>query len=125
MPEPGDRPSNERAYRRHAVEIRVDWSTGRMFVSDHVTNISEGGVFLESARSLGPDSEVDMVLWLPGRSPIRATGHVVWSQDARAESSGVMPGGGLRFTEMHSADRAMLREYLSELESGREPSRGH
>jgi hypothetical protein len=36
-----------------------------------------------------------------------------------------MPGGGLRFTEMHSADRAMLREYLGELAAGTAPVRGH
>ena len=67
-----------------------------------------------------------MVLWLPGRPPIRVTGHVVWSQEARAIPTGVMPGGGLRFTEMHSADRAMLREYLGESwPSGAEPARGH
>ena len=125
MPEPGGGTPDGREHRRHDVEIRVDWSTGRMFVSDHVTNISEGGVFLESARPLGLDSEVDMVLWLPGHAPIRATGHVVWSQDAHAQPSGIMPGGGLRFTEMHSADRAMLREYLGEVASGAVPARGH
>ena len=125
MPEPGDRPPDERQHPRYDVEIRVDWSTGRMFVSEKVTNISEGGLFLRSAGSLGPDLEVDMVLWLPGRTPIRATGHVVWSQDAQALPSGVMPGGGLRFTQMHSADRAMLREYLNELTRGAGLERGH
>jgi uncharacterized protein (TIGR02266 family) len=116
---------DEREHPRHDVEIRVDWSTGRMFVSDQTTNVSESGVFLKSDTGLKPDSDVEMVLWLPGRPPIRATGHVVWSQDARAMPTGVMPGGGLRFTEMHSADRAMLREYLGELVSGAKPARGH
>jgi len=125
MPESGGRRPSDREHPRYGVEIRVDWSTGRMFVSDHVSNISEGGVFLESARGLGPESEVEMLLWLPGRTPIRATGHVVWSQDAHAAPAGIMPGGGLRFTEMHSADRAMLREYLSDVAEGGEPTRGH
>ncbi len=110
---------------RHDVEIRVDWSTGRMFVSDQTTNVSESGVFVRSEVGLKPDSDVEMVLWLPGRPPIRATGRVVWSQDARPMPTGVMPGGGLRFTEMHSADRAMLREYLGELAAGVAPVRGH
>ena len=123
MAKPGRR--DQREHERHDVEIRVDWSTGRMFVSDHTTNVSESGVFLRSETGLKPDSDVEMVLWLPGRPPIRVTGHVVWSQEARAIPTGVMPGGGLRFTEMHSADRAMLREYLGELASGAEPARGH
>ena len=116
---------DQREHARHDVEIRVDWSTGRMFVSDQTTNVSESGVFLRSETGLKPDSDVEMVLWLPGRPPIRVTGRVVWSQDARAMPTGVMPGGGLRFTEMHSADRAMLREYLGELASGARPARGH
>lgn len=125
MPDSGDRRPREREHPRYEVDIRVDWSTGRMFVSDHVTNISEDGAFLQSAKGLGAHSEVDMVLWLPGRTPIHARGHVVWSQDAYAEPAGIMPGGGLRFTEMHSADRAMLREYLDEMRSGSAPTRGH
>jgi uncharacterized protein (TIGR02266 family) len=124
MTEAGGR-RNERRHARFDVEIRVDWSTGRMFVSDHLSNISEEGAFLESARGIGQGSDVEMVLWLPGRTPIRATGRVVWSHDANALPAGVMPGGGLRFTEMHSADRAMLREYLAEVEKGGSPSRGH
>jgi len=116
---------DQREHARHDVEIRVDWSTGRMFVSDQTTNVSESGVFLRSETGLKPDSDVEMVLWLPGRPPIRVTGRVVWSQDARAMPTGIMPGGGLRFTEMHSADRAMLREYLGELASGARPARGH
>lgn len=124
MADPGRR-SDQRQDVRHDVEIRVDWSTGRMFVSDQTTNVSESGVFFRSETGLSPDSDVEMVLWLPGRPPLRVTGHVVWSQDARAMPAGVMPGGGLRFTEMHSADRAMLREYLQELSAGRGPARGH
>jgi len=115
----------ERTARRYDVEIRVDWSTGRMFVSDQTTNISEGGVFIRSGISMPQDSEVEMVLWLPGRTPIRAIGRVVWSQDARALPSGIMPGGGLRFTEMHPADRAMLHDYLGEMAMGLKPTRGH
>jgi uncharacterized protein (TIGR02266 family) len=116
---------DQREHPRHDVQIRVDWSTGRMFVTDEATNVSESGVFVKSETGLKPDSDVEMVLWLPGRSPIRATGHVMWSQDARAIPTGVMPGGGLRFTEMHSADRAMLREYLDELAAGAKPDPGH
>ena len=120
----GRRPDG-RNHTRYDVEIRVDWSTGRMFVSDHISNISEGGVFLRSARGVGRDCDVEMVLWPPGRKPIHAVGHVVWSQDPHAAPSGVTPGGGLRFTQMPSADRAMLREYLKELASGAQPARGH
>jgi uncharacterized protein (TIGR02266 family) len=118
-----------RKHTRHDVEIRVDWSTGQMFVSDRVVNISEGGVFIHSGNPPPEGARVEMVFWPPGGTPIRATGHVVWShgsQDAWASlPSGVMPGGGLRFTEMHPADRAMLRAYLIEIATGAKPAPGH
>jgi PilZ domain-containing protein len=116
---------DQRVHARYDVQIRVDWSTGRMFVSDLTTNISEGGVAFGSGSGPSPNSDVDMVLWLPGGQTIRATGHVVWSQDAHALPAGVMPSGGLRFTEMHSADRAMLLDYLGELARNEKPARGH
>jgi hypothetical protein len=116
---------DQRHHTRYEVQIRVDWSTGRMFVSDLTSNISEGGVAIGSSTGPSPNSDVEMVLWLPGGQTIRAVGRVAWSQDAHALPAGVMPSGGLRFTEMHSADRAMLLEYLNELARKEKPARGH
>jgi uncharacterized protein (TIGR02266 family) len=127
MGDPGaERPP--RKHPRYEVEIRVDWSTGQMFVSDRITNISEGGVFIRSGMPPPEGARVEMVFWPAGGSPIRAVGHVVWSQgsqEAYALPSGVMPGGGLRFTEMHPADRAMLRQYLIEIATGAKRPPGH
>jgi uncharacterized protein (TIGR02266 family) len=123
----GPKEQTPRAHPRYEVELRVDWSTGRMFVSGQAVNISEGGVCVQtqSAASLAEKAQVEMVLWLPGRGPIKAVGHVVWSYDGHAVPTGVMPGGGLRFTDMRPEDRAMLLDYLREVGMGRKPARGH
>ena len=114
----------ERAHERYEVEIRVDWVSGQMFMSDRVTNIGKGGLFIESPRPLPPKGEVEMVLWLPGKSPVRATGRVVWSQDPSRTPGQPIGGAGLSFIDMHPADRALLHDYLRDL-GRRAPARGH
>jgi uncharacterized protein (TIGR02266 family) len=116
-------PSPEREHERYEVEIRVDWVSGQMFVSDHVTNIGKGGLFIQSDKPL-PNGEVEMVLWLPGKSPVHATGRVVWNADPSRAPGQPIGGAGLSFIDMHPADRALLHDYLRDL-SRREPARGH
>ena len=117
-------PSKEREHERYEVEIRVDWVSGRMFVSDHVTNIGKGGLFIRSEKPLPAQGEVAMVLWLPGKSPVHATGRVVWSQDPSRTAGQPLGGAGLSFIDMHPADRALLHDYLRDLAT-HEPARGH
>src|SRR5881628_220205 len=125
---PADEPSGEetpeREHERYEVEIRVDWVSGQMFVSDHVTNIGKGGLFIRSEQPLPAQGEVEMVLWLPGKSPVRATGRVVWSQDPSRAQGQPLGGAGLSFIDMHPADRALLHDYLRDL-ARHAPARGH
>lgn len=116
--------SPKRADERYEVEIRVDWVSGRMFVSDHVTNIGKGGLFIRSERPIPAHGEVEMVLWLPGKSPVHATGKVVWSQDPSRAPGQPVGGAGLSFIDMHPADRALLHDYLRDL-AHRKHVRGH
>jgi len=116
-------PQPERAHERYEVEIRVDWVSGQMFVSDRVTNIGSGGLFIRSEQP-PVHGEVEMVLWLPGRSPVRATGRVVWTHDPSRAAGSPVGGAGVSFIDMHPADRALLHDYLRDL-GKRAPVRGH
>lgn len=109
---------------RYSVDVRVDWSTGRMFLSDRATNLSRGGVFVQSGTAMPQDAEVTMVLWLPGRAPVRVVGHVVWTREV-STAGYLAPGIGVRLMEMHPADRALLHDYLDELARGGPPDLGH
>jgi uncharacterized protein (TIGR02266 family) len=124
---PSDEPAGdetaEREHERYEVEIRVDWVSGQMFVSDHVTNIGKGGLFIQSDKPM-PKGEVEMVLWLPGKSPVHAKGRVVWNADPSRAPGQPLGGAGLSFIDMHPADRALLHDYLRDL-SRRKLPRGH
>jgi type IV pilus assembly protein PilZ len=106
-----------RAHQRFEVEIPVDCSTKQMFVSNHVSNISRGGLFIASPNPLPLDAEVSLVIRLPGHvRPILAKGRVVWNYDIRKGTTQIIPGSGIKFSDIPAGDRALLEEYLERLE---------
>jgi type IV pilus assembly protein PilZ len=111
----------KRAHERYEVTIPVDCSTQQIFLSNHVCNISRGGLFIRSDHPLPLQAEVSLVLELPDGVRIRATGRVIWNYDVVKGSSQIIPGSGIRFVEMSPQDRTVLEAYLKRL-AQRRPS---
>lgn len=112
---------------RYSVSIRVDCTTRDMFVSNYLTNISRGGVFLASHERLPLDAEVDLVLTLPDTGvTIAVRGRVVWTYDIRRGTARLVPGAGIRFIDMSATDRARIDAYLERLAlaAGSQPEAG-
>ena len=104
--------------RRHRVRIDVDCTTHGMFVSNRVSNISRGGVFIESDKPLPIDAEVQMTLALPeSRREVHAVGRVIWYYDMRRVTAQLVPGMGIKFMDMSAEDRALLEDYVDRLTS--------
>jgi uncharacterized protein (TIGR02266 family) len=99
---------------RYAVEIEVNCATRGMFTSNRVMNLSRGGLFLRADRPFPLQSEVELVLILPGER-IEAKGRVIWNYDMAKGSMRLVSGSGIRFVDMSSRDRAVLETYLSGL----------
>ena len=109
-------PADKRQHPRYEVSIPAECSTRHSFFSNHVCNISKGGLFLRSDRPLPLNEEVSLVLRLPGTDRgIFATGRVIWNRDIESASAQVVPGSGIRFVGMTASDRAALEGYLSDL----------
>ena len=105
-----------REHPRYEVSIPVDYSTRHVFVSNHVCNISKGGLFIRSADPLPLNTEVSLVLHLPETEQcIRATGRVIWNYDIQKGTTQIVPGSGIRFVDMPPSDRASLESYLADL----------
>jgi type IV pilus assembly protein PilZ len=102
--------------RRYKVNIRVDCATRDMFVSNRVTNISRGGIFVQSDHPIPFDSEVDLRLVLPqSHMTIAAKGRVVWTYDVQRGTGRLVPGAGIKFIDMSPSDRALIEQYLEGL----------
>jgi Tfp pilus assembly protein PilZ len=105
-----------RQHPRYNVDLRADAVTKDAFLSSRVSNISRGGLFLESEH-LPSDSEVMLTLELGETgSAVLAVGQVAWSCDVRKESIKTMSGSGIRFMWMSAGHRTRLRGFLDELE---------
>jgi uncharacterized protein (TIGR02266 family) len=99
---------------RYKVDIQVDYVTKDLFVANRVSNISRGGVFIQTPLPL--HSEVELRFTLPDSEvTIGAKGLVVWNYDVRKDSSHLVCGSGIRFTEMAPQHRALLEAYLEKL----------
>jgi type IV pilus assembly protein PilZ len=110
--------SERRRDPRYSVHIAVDCQTREMFVSNYVTNISKGGVFVRTDTPLPLYSEIVLTLALPGSErKIAARGKVAWTYDVRKEDGRLVPGMGIKFLDMSPADREAIEECLAQLPS--------
>ncbi len=105
----------ERLAERYIVAIKVDCSTKEMFVSNHVMNISRGGMFIASETPFPISTELLLKLTLDDTTTIEARGRVVWTYDIRKGSSKVIPGSGIKFLDLTPEHAARLEDFLSGL----------
>lgn len=72
----------------------------------HVSDISEGGAFIETDSPYSAESLIDFRLDLPGgEPPVEGKAKVVWSQRSL--------GMGIEFLGLDRADRDRIRYYLA------------
>jgi hypothetical protein len=97
--------------------LRADYGTGRDFYSDIATDLSEGGICIETARPQRQGSRLDIVLEVPNADlPLRLKGEVVQVRELV-----VKPGAakkyalGIRFFPMDGWTQTKLKEFLATL----------
>lgn len=100
------------------VNIQVDYKARDMFISNYVTNISKGGVFIQTDSPLPIHSEIQVTFSIPetGRT-ITAKGKVAWTYDIKKGSISITPGMGIRFTDLSMDNRKILEDYIRNLTS--------
>ncbi len=77
------------------------------------TNLSAGGVFVNSNNAPPIGTRVSVLLQLPGHSECKLNGRVAWAQ---ASGPGVdEPGMGIEFVEPDEATRTMLGQMVEKL----------
>ncbi len=109
MAAPGydDRTMEERrAHPRVAVELRVAYRKLNGFFADYTRNISRGGTFIPTTRSVEPGTVFRFRLEVPGRAePFELEGVVV-----RNAGSGEQAGVGIRFQWHDDAARRRFED---------------
>jgi uncharacterized protein (TIGR02266 family) len=80
---------------RHEVMVQVTSSEG--VFTGWGTNLSPGGVFVNTQRVLPLDTPLEILLQLPGQPECKLRGRVAWSKGAGPDVD--EPGLGVQFVE--------------------------
>ena len=101
---------------RHSVDIVVDYTTSAFFTDGRMTNISRGGLFIETPDPLPIHSTVALNLYLPEIGTVlNVEGRVIWTYDMKKGTARLMTGSGIKFVGMTAAQRQTLEGYLARI----------
>jgi type IV pilus assembly protein PilZ len=105
--------TNQRGFPRHAVTLAVRYRSARDFVLEHASNISRGGIFIQTDDPPPLDTVVQVELNLPNDpSPVTSNGIVVHRQVA---VGGKTPGVGVQFVDSGDDFRERIDRYMDSL----------
>lgn len=101
----------QRAHPRAAVrsEIQIVYPDLKQLATAICSDLSVGGMFVETEAPLPVTAPVHFALHLPGRTPrvVNGEGVVVWRLERQAPSD-PSPGFGVRFTQLDPRFRALI-----------------
>lgn len=104
---------SDRAGRRRPLSVRVDYFASRREGVAQTKDIGESGMFLKTRDAFHPGEELQMLFRLHVGAPstIRASGPVVRAVPGHADSP-LIPGIGVRFTELSARDRLEIATFV-------------
>ncbi len=104
-------PTRRTARVHHEVMVGVSSEDGTF--SGWGTNLSVGGVFVNSQHCARIGSRVNVLLQLPGKLECKLAGRVAWTQ---ASGPGVdEPGMGIEFLDVDDQTRALVGKMVEKL----------
>jgi type IV pilus assembly protein PilZ len=103
----------KREHARAPIELKVDYKKLNSFFADYTKNISKGGTFIKTRKTLPIGTRFLFRLSVPGRpSPFELKGDVV-----HASATGDEPGMGIRFVWEADSERAAFEGVVEGLMS--------
>lgn len=100
----------KRKYPRRPFVAEIRYRSESPVVTARIADISEGGLFVNTANPLPIDSEFSLSFYLPDNYPdiaIVVTGRVAWSRAAA--------GMGIEFVNIDEQHRGRIRKFLASL----------
>jgi type IV pilus assembly protein PilZ len=103
--------AENREHGRAPIELKVDYKKLNSFFADYTKNISKGGTFIKTKKTLPVGTRFLFRLTVPGRSgPFELSGEVV-----HASASADEPGMGIRFVWSGDRDRVAFESVVEGL----------
>ncbi len=102
---------DNRGFERRALFAEIRYVSNSPELSARISDISVGGLFVDTINALDLGAEVKFKLILPGADggrEIEGEGKVTWRQET--------VGMGIQYTRMRRDDWEAIRSYISSLE---------
>jgi type IV pilus assembly protein PilZ len=107
--------SNKRRAMRLQHELPVAYRTVGSFISDWATNISHGGLFINTRKALPVGTVVKLIIQLPSAAfPCDLTGRVAWIVEF-GNHANMVPGMGIEFTDIDAQKRDQIEGFVEKL----------
>ncbi len=108
-------PDNKRKALRLHHEIPVAYRTVGSFLTDWATNISRGGLFINTRKPLPVGTDVKILVQLPGTAfPYQLEGRVTRVTEFDNHAN-MVPGMGVEFTSVDEAKRREIDAFVARL----------
>ena len=121
-----DDPKDRRKHPRVPVNllVRVKYEQVDEFMVHFATNVSPGGIFLQSRTPHKEGTRLRFEIRLKGgQTVLRGEGKVAWNQGpADGEDTPQVPGMGVKFTALDEASKALIKKIL-EIKTGKKAIR--
>ncbi len=106
---------NKRRATRLHHEIPVAYRSVGSFLTDWATNISQGGLFINTRKPLPVGTAVKILVQLPGASfPFQLGGRVTRVTEFDNHAN-MVPGMGIEFTDVDEPKRRELETFVERL----------
>ncbi len=115
MPEKVDKTKRPRRADRLQHELLVAYRTVDGFITDWAVNISRGGIFINTRKTLTVGTTVRLIISLPDTAfPFDLKGRVTRVNEFDNPSNQV-PGMGIEFVDVDDEKRARLERFVERL----------
>ena len=102
--------------------VKVKYEQVDEFIDHFATNISRGGIFIQSRKPYPSKTLLKFELQLKGgQTVLRGTGEVAWARSPSTEGSPKVPGMGVKFMKLDDPSKALVQRIL-EIKKGRKPA---
>jgi uncharacterized protein (TIGR02266 family) len=113
---------NKRKAARLQHEIPVAYRSVGSFLTDWATNISQGGLFINTRKPLPVGTEVKIIIQLPGAAFPFDIGARVKRVEAVGNPTNAAPGMAVEFTELDRARREQIESFVQRLRRDLDPA---
>ena len=114
-----DKVQERRKFFRVLVRVLVDFESPDTYLYDYSSNLSEGGIFIETEKPFEQGSSLTLRFTLPGVDRVfEAKGAVRWlnmpGEDGERLVPDLGPGMGIQFVDIEETDQDFIRQYVTQ-----------